>query len=89
MTRIYLMIESATLRGVSLRSTKFSHHMVGLLLTPHHILMVFDKSMSGSWAKRNAHLKPRNKADVIANAIKEKEWKAYMLKLRESRRDGK
>lgn len=52
------------------------------MLAPHHILMVFDKSMSGSWAKRNAHIKPRNKADVIANAKREKAWKEYMQHLR-------
>ena len=63
--------------------------MVGLLLTPRHILMVFDKSMSGSWAKRNAHIKPRNKADVIANAKRAKAWKDYMKHLREEGRKAR
>ena len=51
--------------------------------------MVFDKSMSGSWAKRNAHIKPRNKADVIANAKRAKAWKDYMKHLREEGRKAR
>ena len=40
--------------------------------------------MGTSWRKRNAHLKPRDKADVVENAIREREWRAYMKTLRES-----